>query len=125
MEVSNTVWGKYHPQTTSIYAQNGLGGEASRILHQVDIISVYVSIAFLDQSKKFHIYSIKIEFKPWVDVGITLIGMYSKCGSIDEPYNVFFKEIPNNMWSHGQHRSLAMLSMDVENKVSIFWTNTT
>jgi pentatricopeptide repeat protein len=88
------------------YAQNGLGEEASRLFHKVltagikpdqstftSILSVSASIAALDQGKQVHAYTIKVGFEPWVVVGNALVGMYAKCGSIDEACNVF-EEMP-------------------------------
>ncbi|KAJ7534645.1 hypothetical protein O6H91_13G104100 [Diphasiastrum complanatum] len=84
------------------YAQQGLGKEALELYEQMkqkhvqpDVVTYVVllkacaSIAALEQGKQLHLDIIKSGFELSVIVGNTLVGMYAKCGSIEDARQVF------------------------------------
>ncbi|XP_057832473.2 pentatricopeptide repeat-containing protein At3g13880 [Cryptomeria japonica] len=84
------------------YAQNGHSEQALKLFQQAlregiksdeitfnIILSVSANIAALEQGKQVHTYTIKTGFEPRVVVGNALVGMYAKCGSIDDACKMF------------------------------------
>ncbi|EXB25868.1 hypothetical protein L484_000356 [Morus notabilis] len=84
------------------YAQNGYGEEALRLFMEMKkegerltrscytcALSTCAEIAALELGKQLHGRLVKAGFETGCYVGNALLVMYSKCGSIEEAYNVF------------------------------------
>ncbi|XP_057851065.2 pentatricopeptide repeat-containing protein At2g03880, mitochondrial [Cryptomeria japonica] len=87
------------------YAQNGYGDEALKVFQQMQVfvkpnaatVTVVLlacgGLAALEQGKEVHAVISRSGFEYDFFVGNALIGMYSKCGSVEEAYRVF-NEMP-------------------------------
>eukprot|EP01018_Ginkgo_biloba_P000474 Gb_25130 [translate_table: standard] len=63
------------------------------------ILSACASIAALDQGMQLHARILKTGFQSDISVGNTIVTMYSRCGSIEDSYEVFKNMIERNVIS--------------------------
>eukprot|EP01018_Ginkgo_biloba_P032087 Gb_22769 [translate_table: standard] len=86
------------------YAQNGYGEEALKLFQQMQLADVNpnsetfaivlpacANLAAMEHGKEVHEVIIRSGFQSDVSVGNTLVGMYAKCGSIENARFVFDK----------------------------------